>query len=183
VWHLYDKEHRETKCFAIPRLEVPRFITILISMKHVTKPLSKPRICTWCRKRFKPKTIGRPALFCSPNCRQRAYEKRRWLPYSLEDALALSLLRPGARRKIEEEVRHEHMLELIMKGTVPLRDPDQIDGILDKVKDPERMPLLRKIEAACQRRSDENALATLASWRLSRQHARRSGRPPRRADQ
>jgi hypothetical protein len=44
---------------------------------------------------------------------------------------------------------------------VSLQDPDQLDGILDKVKRLERMPLLRKIEAACQRSGDETALATL----------------------
>lgn len=83
--------------------------------------------------------------------------------------VARDLLPPAALRKVVEEVRHQQMLELIMNGTVPLRDPAQIDGILDKVKGPGRMPLLRKIEAACRLREDESALATLTRWRLSRQ--------------
>ena len=61
------------------------------------------------------------------------------------------------------------MLALIMNGTVPLTDPAQIDGILDIMKGPEQMPLLRKIEGACRRRADNDSLATLARWRLSRQ--------------
>lgn len=129
----------------------------------------KPPKCAWCGKRFKPKTTGRPASFCSASCRQRAYEKRTWTPYSGPDAVARDLLPPVALRKVVEEVRHQQMLELIMNGTVPLRDPAQIDGILDKVKGPERMPLLRKIETACRLREDESALATLTRWRLSRQ--------------
>ena len=89
--------------------------------------------------------------------------------YSASDALALDLLPRAAQRKVVEEVRHAHMLALIMNGTVPLKDPAQIDGILDKMKGPEQMPLLRKIEGACRRRADNDSLATLARWRLSRQ--------------
>jgi hypothetical protein len=143
-------------------------------MEPVTKaPLPKRPKCRRCGKGFKPKTTGRPALFCSASCRQRAYEKRRLSPFSASDALALDLLPRAAQRKVVEEVRLAHMLELIMNGAVPLKDPAQIDGILDRVKGPERMPLLRKIEGACQRRADHNALTTIASWRFSQQQRQR----------
>ena len=81
----------------------------------------------------------------------------------------MDLLPRAAQRKMVEEVRHAHILELIMNGMVPLNDPAQIDGVLDKVKGPEQMPLLRKIEGACRRRADNDSLVTLARWRLSRQ--------------
>lgn len=139
-------------------------------IRHVMKAARpKPPKCARCGKRFTPKPVGRPALFCSASCRQRAYEKRRLSQYSASDALALDLLPRAAQRKVVEEVRHAHMLALIMNGTVPLNDPAQIDGILDIMKGPEQMPLLRKIEGACRRRADNDSLATLARWRLSRQ--------------
>ena len=139
-------------------------------MKCVMKAARpKPSKCARCRKRFTSKPLGRPALFCSASCRQRSYEKRRLSQYSASDALALDLLPRAAQRKMVEEVRHAHILELIMNGMVPLNDPAQIDGVLDKVKGPEQMPLLRKIEGACRRRADNDSLVTLARWRLSRQ--------------
>jgi hypothetical protein len=39
----------------------------------------------------------------------------------------------------------------------------QIDGILDKVPAPERLPLLSNIESACRKRADDEALATTAA--------------------
>jgi hypothetical protein len=69
--------------------------------------------------------------------------------------------------------RHAHMIELMMIGTVPLVDPAQIDGVLDQAKPQERISLLRRIEAACRRRTDDASLSTIARWRLSRQQ------PPR----
>jgi len=35
------------------------------------------RRCAWCGTAFRPKTIGRRAIYCGRNCRQRAYEGRR----------------------------------------------------------------------------------------------------------
>ncbi len=43
----------------------------------MTKRLAKLRTCKSCRNRFRPKGVGRPPSFCSPSCRQRAYEARR----------------------------------------------------------------------------------------------------------
>ena len=63
-------------------------------MKCVIKAARpKPRKCAWCGKRFAPKPVGRPALFCSASCRQRAYEKRRLSQYSASDALAWTCYR------------------------------------------------------------------------------------------
>ena len=117
-------------------------------MKYVMKAARpKPPKCARCGKRFTPKPVGRPALFCSASCRQRAYEKRRLSQYSASDALALDLLPRAAQRKVVEEVRHAHMLALIMNGTVPLNDPAQIDGILDIMKGPEQMPCCGRLRA------------------------------------
>jgi hypothetical protein len=127
------------------------------------------RKCAWCKERFKPKTAGRPAVYCSVSCRQRAYEKRRWVSYGAMDAFALDTLPWPARQAMVEDIRRAHMLELIKNGAVPLVDVAQIDGVLDKVPAPERLPLLSNIESACRKRSDDEALATVTRWRLSRQ--------------
>jgi hypothetical protein len=136
-------------------------------MNIVTKSSQQKRKCNWCKKRFKPRVAGRPALFCSASCRQRAYERRKWTPHSASDALALDLLSPAARRKMIAEVRHIYMLELLWDGTVPLRDVAQIDGVLDPLKPPMRMVWLRRLEEG--RRKDDQALSIIAQWRLSRQ--------------
>jgi hypothetical protein len=93
---------------------------------------SKPR-CQWCGKPFKPKPGGRPALYCKPACRQRAYEKLKWTPYSETDALALDLVPAAAMRRLVAQVCHQHMVDLLKHGVVPLLDPAQIDGVLDPV--------------------------------------------------
>ncbi len=43
---------------------------------HVTKSVTKKRACGWCKRKFKPEQRGRPRLYCSRSCRQRAYESR-----------------------------------------------------------------------------------------------------------
>jgi ribosomal protein L34E len=138
-------------------------------MKPVTKRSRPKPKCAWCGTRLKPQPAGRPALFCSASCRQRAYEKRKWARYSASDALALNLLPPAALRKVTEEARHKYMIELLANGTVPLDDTAQIDGVLDTVKPQKRLPLLGRIETACRHRADGKALATIARWRLSQQ--------------
>ena len=45
-------------------------------MQSVTKPTRRRRKCGWCREWFQPSERGRPPLYCSPSCRQRAYERR-----------------------------------------------------------------------------------------------------------
>ena len=37
----------------------------------------KPHRCANCRRKFKTRARGRPPIYCSPSCRQRAYEERR----------------------------------------------------------------------------------------------------------
>ena len=141
-------------------------------MECVTKPVLPKLKCTWCWKRFKAQSlIGRRPQYCSASCRQRAYEKRKWHPYGGLHALKLDLLPFAAMRRLQEDIRRQHMLELVMYGTVPLYDVAQISGILDAVKAPERMALLRRIETACERRTDETALATIARWRMLRQQS------------
>jgi hypothetical protein len=99
--------------------------------------------------------------------RQRAYEKRRWTPYSAADAIALDVLPPAARKMLTQEVRRKYMLELIKNGMVPLVEIAQIDGVLDAVPVPRRRPLLAEIEEACRNRADDGGLATIARWRRS----------------
>jgi len=138
-------------------------------MEVVTKVGRRKQRCRWCRQFFKPKAGGRPPLFCSASCRQRAYEKRKWTPYSASDALARDLLPWAAAQRMRQVERHAHMIELIMTGVVPLRAPAQIDEVLDPATPQERTILLQRIEGACQRRADDQSLATIARWRLSRQ--------------
>jgi hypothetical protein len=106
-------------------------------------------------------------VYCSVSCRQRAYEKRRWSPYTAADAVALDVLPPAARKMLIQEVRRKYMLELIKNGTVPLIDIAQIDGMLDAVPIPKRRSLLAEIEERCRDRADDGGLATIAHWRRS----------------
>jgi hypothetical protein len=142
-------------------------------MEVVTKPKPQRRRCQWCRKPLKSKPRGRPQLFCGPSCRQRAYEKRKWTPYTALDALSRDLLPASAMRRLVQEIRHKHMIELIKTGVVPLRDPAQIDGVLDGEKPKDRLNRLNNIESTCQINGNEEALATIARWRLERQSGRR----------
>lgn len=36
----------------------------------------KQQRCAWCGKEMDPSTRGRPKKYCSPSCKQRAYEQR-----------------------------------------------------------------------------------------------------------
>jgi hypothetical protein len=72
-------------------------------------------------------------------------------------------------KRLVQEIRHKHMVELIKSGVVPLRDPAQIDGVLDGEKPKDRLHRLSNIEDMCRIRGDEEALATIARWRLERQ--------------
>ncbi len=50
------------------------------AFRQATKSVTKRgpgRRCAWCRKRFEAPAHGRPKLYCSAGCRQRAYEARR----------------------------------------------------------------------------------------------------------
>jgi hypothetical protein len=133
-------------------------------------PTKKAR-CGWCNQPFRQKPGGRPALFCKPACRQRAYEKRKWTPFSGTDAMALDLLPAPAMRRLEARVRHQHMVELLKSGGVPLADPAQIDGVLDSLAKPQdRRRLLDQIEGSCRKRADDVALSTIARWRMQRQN-------------
>jgi hypothetical protein len=132
-------------------------------MEVVTKIRPKKQRCRWCGKPFMPKPAGRPAVYCKPACRQRAYEKRRWTPISDQDAMALDLLRPTARRLFRAQVRHQYMVELLQHGVVPLLNPAQIDRVLDVLAKPrDRRDTLNRIENACRKRGDDAALATIA---------------------
>ena len=145
------------------------FVTHNVSGGFVMKKPS-PRRCAWCKRPFKPKPRGRPSLYCKPACRQRAYEKRKWSPFSASDALSLDLLPRAALRKLQAETRYQYMIDLIKSGVVLLTDPAQIDGLLDPKPPEDRRSLLRQIEDACRRRGDEIAMSTIARWRLQRQN-------------
>jgi hypothetical protein len=140
-------------------------------MEIVTKIRLKKRRCQWCKKHFQPSPRGRPGLFCSAVCRQRAYEKRKWQGFSGSDALALDLLPSAAMKKLVQQVRHAHMFELLKSGAVPLTDVAQIDGFLDQLEPRRRMSFLRDIEDSHAVRNNEKALGIVAQWRLLRQQA------------
>ena len=54
------------------------FVNVFVMAKRLAK-------CARCGQRFKPKARGRPAVYCSPACRQTAYVKRQAnRPHSLE---------------------------------------------------------------------------------------------------
>ena len=55
----------------------------------VTKQRRRARKCEWCRTLFQPAPIGRPPMYCSRSCKQRAYEARR--RRSLATSLAAAL--------------------------------------------------------------------------------------------
>ena len=135
----------------------------------VTKFRPPKRKCNFCKKHFQPKSHGRPALFCSASCRQRTYEIRKWTEFSGLNALSLDLLPFAAKRKMVEQVRHAHMLELLKNGTVPLTDIAQIDGVLDPLEPHRRMSFLKDIESRRRARKDDQALGIIAQWRLLRQ--------------
>jgi hypothetical protein len=150
-------------------LILSHFITNSSVVKAVTKVARRKRRCGWCRRSFKPKEGGRPALYCRASCRQRAYEKRKWTAFGAPDALALDLLPLAARRKLVATVRHAHMVELLRNGVVPLTNPAQIDGVLDPATPLERPGLLQRIEHDCRDRGDERAMSVIARWRLAKQ--------------
>jgi hypothetical protein len=81
--------------------------------------------------------------------------------------MALDMLPWAARKRLIQDVRRKHMLELIKNGTVPLVEIAQIDGVLDAVPVPKRRPLLAEIEEKCRDRADDGGLATIAHWRRS----------------
>jgi hypothetical protein len=137
--------------------------------KIVTKVRPRKRRCRFCKKHFQPKPMGRPALFCSASCRQRTYEMHKWTEFSGLNALSLDLIPFAAKRKMVEQVRHAHMIELLRNGTLPLTDIVQIDGVLDPLNPLGRMSLLKDIESRCRAHKDDQALGIIAQWRLSRQ--------------
>jgi hypothetical protein len=145
-------------------------------MEIVTKVRPRKRRCRWCKKHFQPKPAGRPGLYCSASCRQRTYEKRKWSEFSGLDALALDLLPWATQRKMIEQARHAHMIELLKNGTVPLTDIAQIDGVLDPLEPHRRMSFLKDIESRRRARNDDQALGIIAQWRLLRQQP--LGAPP-----
>lgn len=70
----------------------------------ISAPSRKPRKCVYCRKRFHPKTRGRPPMYCSPSCRQRVYEARRMAFDDPAHALRRDIAIMGARDAIERVV-------------------------------------------------------------------------------
>ena len=70
--------------------------------KTVTKSRNRKR-CRWCREFFKPAGRGRPPIYCSPSCRQRAYEARKRADPSGYAAALRADLRTLVRRAQERD--------------------------------------------------------------------------------
>lgn len=59
-------------CAVVPSLALPWKFRHSFVMTKVSR-----KKCGYCGRRFKPKSVGRPAVFCSSSCRQRAYIRRK----------------------------------------------------------------------------------------------------------
>jgi hypothetical protein len=64
----------------------------------------KTQRCAWCNKKMCVQARGRIPMFCSPTCRQRAYEKRKWSRPSVIEALAQDLATLEGHAIIREAV-------------------------------------------------------------------------------
>ncbi|MDY3128340.1 MAG: hypothetical protein SOW59_09520 [Corynebacterium sp.] len=63
---------------------------------------SKPEVvCGWCGKQLEQSGRGRPKKFCSPSCKQRAYERRVLLQDFSNNPHALTLSPEKASRLID----------------------------------------------------------------------------------
>src|SRR5262249_14478642 len=66
--------------------------------------------CPVCKEKFKIPPRGRPSVFCSRSCRQRAYEQRKWSKPHPIDLLARDIATARVRdviRQIGREFRVE----------------------------------------------------------------------------
>jgi len=71
--------------------------------------------CPVCKERFKLRPRGRPPVFCSPTCRQRAYERRKWQRPHPIDLLARDINTVQVKdlvRRIVREVLTEAGIDL-----------------------------------------------------------------------
>ena len=86
-------------------------------------PLSAPRArrrrsarCRFCKEKFKLRPgRGRPAIYCSPTCCQRAYERRKWQRPHPVDLLARDINTVQVKdlvRRIVREVLTEAGIDL-----------------------------------------------------------------------
>ena len=104
---------------------------------HVMKSLTKnshrthrTRKCPSCRKRLKLSTRGRPKLYCSASCRQRAYEHRK------SERLTPTLLlerdfdqirsKAGIQRVVMETLREVGLLPKAPASPAASRLPDLV---------------------------------------------------------
>jgi hypothetical protein len=116
-------------------------VEIQPQLRHMTEFVTKrpKRLrCLQCHKRFTAPQRGRPPRYCSPSCRQRAYEKRR-AASQVEAQLPLRLLaRDIAAVQGQDEFRRrvvEVLRELRLLPPAPHRPPR---SPLRVVKDSER---------------------------------------------
>ncbi len=74
---------------------------------HVKKVVNK---CAHCKARFWRSSRGRPRIYCSQSCAQRAYEKRKLLA-----AIDAAPLRPRLHKDIDRVVLEATVLEILRK--------------------------------------------------------------------
>lgn len=68
--------------------------------------MRRRRKCRWCREWFLPSERGRPPLYCSASCRQRAYERRlAKRPRGVVAAVTRDLAEIEFRAEVRERVR------------------------------------------------------------------------------
>jgi hypothetical protein len=75
------------------------FVDFRNDIRHVTQIVTKRPKCPTCKNRFRPPARGRPAVFCSAACRQKAYRSRARYPVLKILTNDLRAFRDGEARK------------------------------------------------------------------------------------
>src|SRR6476646_7533011 len=87
--------------------------------QHPSRRRPKTARCARCRTKIKIKSRGRVPKFCSPTCRQLAYEQRRWQRPTPVELLAKDI----ATIKCRDFIRAEVWSALQMAGLVASNQP------------------------------------------------------------
>ena len=83
--------------------------------QHPSRRRPKTARCERCKTKIKIKGRGRVPKFCSPTCRQLAYEKRKWQRPTPVELLAQDI----ATARVRDFIRAEVWTALQMFGVVP----------------------------------------------------------------
>jgi hypothetical protein len=90
-----------------------------LSWQHPSRRRRKTARCERCRTKIKIKSRGRVPKFCSPTCRQLAYERRKWQRPTPVELLA----QDTATIKVRDFIRAEIWAVLQTANLVPPNQP------------------------------------------------------------